>query len=81
MGQVSPITMASVAARDAVTGWDAGDMVYCVSEAISTVYDGAAWGTVAAPAAAAIPEVPATPSEQDIVDALVLLGLVTQAEA
>lgn len=28
-----------------------------------------------------VPEVPATPSEQDIVDALVTLGLVTQAEA
>jgi hypothetical protein len=27
------------------------------------------------------PEVPATPTEQDIVDALVALGLVTQAEA
>lgn len=29
----------------------------------------------------AVPEVPATPTEQDIVDALVTLGLVTQAEA
>lgn len=28
-----------------------------------------------------LPEVPATPSEQDIVDALIALGLVTQAEA
>lgn len=28
-----------------------------------------------------IPEVPATPAAQDVVDALVALGLVTQAEA
>lgn len=28
-----------------------------------------------------LPEVPATPAAQDIVDALVTLGLVTQAEA
>jgi hypothetical protein len=30
---------------------------------------------------AELPEVPATPNAQDVVDALVTLGLVTQAEA
>jgi hypothetical protein len=30
---------------------------------------------------ASVPEIPATPTEQDIADALVTLGLVTQAEA
>ena len=81
MAHVSIITMADVAARDAVTGWDAGDMVFCVSEALFTVYDGEAWGSVAAPVAADIPEVPATPDAQDVTDALLALGLVTQAEA
>jgi hypothetical protein len=47
MGQITPITMASVAARDAVTGWDAGDMVFCVSEAVLTLYNGSAWVVIA----------------------------------
>jgi hypothetical protein len=73
--------MATVAARDAVTDWEAGDIVYAVSEGVLAVYDGAAWGSVAATAAADIPEVPADVDAQDITDALIALGLVTQAEA
>ena len=41
----------------------------------------AVWEVPAVEIPAELPEVPATPSEQNIVDALVELGLVTQAEA
>lgn len=47
-----------------------------VAGAVSLVIDGDS-----AFAPASVPEVPATPAAQDIVDALVTLGLVTQAEA
>lgn len=47
-----------------------------VAGAVSFVLDGEA---VFAPAS--VPEIPLTPDAQDVVDALVTLGLVTQAEA
>jgi hypothetical protein len=80
MGTVTIKTFADATARDAITGWDEGDLAYVLSVGL-TVYDGAAWGLTTAPVTADIPEVPAVPLAQDVVDALVTLGLVTQAEA
>jgi hypothetical protein len=49
---------------------------------VKLISTGAATYTVSATVgAAAPPEVPATPDAQDIADALVALGLITQAEA
>ena len=59
---------------------DSGNVLAYLDKAIdgtvSLTVDGNA---VVAPSS--IPEVPAAPTEQDIVDALIALGLVTQAEA
>lgn len=46
MAQISVITMADATARDAVTGWDAGDMVFLLDPGVLTYYDGEAWQVV-----------------------------------
>lgn len=46
MAHVSIITMASEVARDAIVGWDEGDMVYVIGVGL-TFYDGAAWQILA----------------------------------
>lgn len=80
-GSISIRVYPSTSARNAEGNWDEGDAAYVIGTGL-TVYDGAAWGTFTANfPPASLPEIAATPTAQGITDALVTLGLVTQAEA
>ena len=47
MAHISPITVADEATRDALTEWEAGDIVFCVTEGTLSYYDGEAFQTIA----------------------------------
>ena len=47
MAHISPVTVASEAARDAVLDWEEGDIVYCLAEHTLSFFDGTDWQTIA----------------------------------
>jgi len=58
--------------------WEEGDVIHTIGVGPQWYGDDDAWhGGLDVPGT--VPEVPATPDAQDVVDALVTLGLVTQA--
>lgn len=47
MAQISPRTVADATARDAITTWEAGDIVFLVDPGVMTYFDGSAWQEIA----------------------------------